>query len=319
MTVSTRRVWRAATPTLVIVWIFAVLAAVAIPILAYLIYTRERMPWLSMPLLVVAGLGLLYAWRFGLHPRIRAEEDVLRIDNPFKHHEFAWDDITLIAPGENGLLVGSEDQLAEAWCVQKSNAATKRGKVTRADRIASERIDILEQHNPPITDDQTGLQIRRARPDEAGLLTRMERAASEAGLAHIFPPAKFPYPTADIAKRWRRLLLDRFSRVYVLDLFDAPVGYVAFNADTILHLGIVPQHRRRGYGSALLEFASLEIFDSGVPAAQLWVLLDNQVGRAFYRSHGWRETDDRRNCIFPPGPRELRMVRRNPAAPRRSR
>jgi ribosomal protein S18 acetylase RimI-like enzyme len=319
MTVSTRYVWRAATPTLVIVWIFAVLAGIAIPVLAYLIYSREQTQWLAIVLLALAGLALLYAWRFGLHPRIRAGEDVLRIDNPFRHHEFQWDDITLIAPGENGLLVGSEDQLAEAWCVQKSKSATRGGRVTRADRIAARLIDILEQHNPPITDDQTGLRIRRARPDEVGLLTRMERAASETSLAHIFPPAKFSYPVAAVARRWSGLLYDRFTRVHVLDLFDAPVGYVAFNADTILHLGVVPQQRRRGYGSALLEFASLEIFDSGVPEAQLWVLVENHVGRAFYRTHGWHETDDRRDCVFPPKPRELRMVRRNPAAPRRRR
>jgi ribosomal protein S18 acetylase RimI-like enzyme len=319
MTVSTRRVWRAATPTLVIVSIFAGMAGIAIPVLAYLIYSRQQTPWLAIVFLVLAGLALLYAWRFGWHPRIRAEDDVLRIDNPVRSHKFQWDDITLIAPGENGLIVGSEDQLAEAWCVQKSKSATRRGTVTRADRIASALIDILEQHNPPITNDQTGLRIRRGRPDEAGLLTQMERACSEAGLSHIFPPAKFPYPTAAVAARWRRLLHDRFTRVHVLDLLDAPVGYVAFTADTVLHLGVVPQQRRRGYGSALLEFASLEIFDSGVREAQLWVLVENIVGRAFYRSHGWRETDDRRDCTFPPQPPELRMVRRNPAAPRRSR
>jgi ribosomal protein S18 acetylase RimI-like enzyme len=319
MTVSTKHVWRAATPTLVIVSIFALLACIGIPILAYLIFSREHLTWLAIVLLILAALAVLYAWRFGWHPRIRAQDNVLRIDNPFRHHEFGWDDITLIAPGENGLLIGSEDQLAEAWCVQKSNSAIMQGKITRADRIASTLIDILEQHNPPITDDQTGLRIRRARPDEAALLTRMERAASEASLAHIFPPTKFPFPTAAIAKRWRRLLHDRFTRVHVLELFDAPVGYVAFNTDTILHLGIVPRHRRRGYGSALLEFASLEIFDSGVTEAQLWVLAENHVGRAFYRTHDWHETDDRRNCAFPPRPPELRMVRRNPAAPRRSR
>ncbi len=316
---STRRVWRAATPTLVIVWILVLLAGIAIPVVAYLLYRREHLQWLAIVLVALAGLALLYAWRFGLHPRIRAEEDVVRINNPFRHHEFQWDDITLIAPGENGLLVGSEDQLAEAWCVQKSKAAIRKGKLRRADRIASTMIDILEQHNPPITDVDTGLRIRRARPSEVDLLTGMEREASKASLAHIFPPAKFSYPTAAVAKRWRELLYDRFARIHVMELFDAPVGYVAFNTDSILHLGVVPQHRRRGYGSALLEFASLEIFDSGVREAQLWVLTENDVARNFFRTHGWRDTDDRRNCIFPPNPRELRMVRRNPAAPRRSR
>ena len=105
----------------------------------------------------------------------------------------------------------------------------------------------------------------------------------------------------------------------MLELFDAPVGYVAFDADTVQHLGVVPHQTRRGYGSALLEFACLEIFSGGVPEASLWVLIDNETARAFYRSHGWTETDDRRTAEYPPYPEEIRMRTRNPAAPRRSR
>ena len=73
-----------------------------------------------------------------------------------------------------------------------------------------------------------------------------------------------------------------------------PVGFVAFNDDTVLHLGVVPHQTRRGYGSALLEFASLEIFAGGESEASLWVLVGNEAARAFYRSHRWTDTADRR-------------------------
>ena len=319
MTVSSRRVWRAALPTLLIVGIFAGWAGIALPVLAYLIYRREQSLWLPLVLLALAVVILLYAWRYGLHPKIWTRGHVLRIDNPFRRYEFDWDDITLIAPGENGLVVASEEQVAEAWCVQKSTAATKKGRLTRADRIASSLLDILEMYHPPISDEETGLRIRRARPHESALLTRIERATSKAGLAHIFPADTFPYPTNAVAKRWRQLLHDRSSRVHVLDRLEKPVGYVAFNADTILHLGVDPKHQRRGYGSALLEFASLEIFDAGMPEAQVWVLVENHGARAFFRWHGWRDTADRRDCRYPPQPLQLKMVRRNPSAPRRRR
>jgi ribosomal protein S18 acetylase RimI-like enzyme len=319
MTVSSRRVWRAALPTLLIVGIFAGSAGIALPVLAYLIYRREQSLWLPVVLLALAVLILLYAWRYGLHPKIWTRGHVLRIDNPFRRYEFDWDDITLIAPGENGLVVASEEQVAEAWCVQKSTAATKKGRLTRADRIASSLLDILEMYHPPISDEETGLRIRRARPHESALLTRIERATSKACLTHIFPADTFPYPTNAVAKRWRQLLHDRSSRVHVLDRFEKPVGYVAFNADTILHLGVDPKHQRRGYGSALLEFASLEIFDAGMSEAQVWVLVENHGARAFFRWHGWRDTADRRDCRYPPQPLQLKMVRRNPSAPRRSR
>ena len=319
MTVSSRRVWRAGLPTLLIVGIFAGVIGIALPVLAYLIYRREQTPWLPVVLLVLAALTLLYAWRYGLHPKIWTRGHVLRIDNPWRHYVFDWDDITLIAPGENGLVVASDDQVAEAWCVQKSTAATKKGRFTRADRIASSLLDTLDLYHPPISDEETGLRIRRARPHESAVLTRIERATSKLNLAHVFPADQFPYPTDAVAKRWRQLLHDRSSRVHILEWFDKPVGYVAFNADTILHLGVDPKHQRRGYGSALLEFASLEIFDAGITEAHLWVLVDNQAARAFYRSHGWRETPERRHSNYPPRPQELRMMLRNPSAPRRSR
>jgi GNAT superfamily N-acetyltransferase len=319
MTVSNRRVWRAAPPTLALVGAFAVVAGIAVPVLAFLIYQNERTPWIPLLLAVLTVLAVLYAWRFGLHPRLSADGQGIRIDNPIRRYVFEWDDVTVIAPGENGLLIGSEDRVAEAWCIQKSNHASKRGRTTRADRVAGELIDILEIYQPPVSDEETGLRIRRARPDEPVLLTRMERASSEAALAHIFPPAEYPYPAGEIARRWRRLLRNRLVWVHILELYDVPVGYVAFSVDTVHHLGVVPQHLRRGYGSALLEFASLEMFDRGVPEVQLWVLVENDAARAFYRSHGWQENDRRRECVFPPHPPELQMIRRNPAAPRRSR
>jgi ribosomal protein S18 acetylase RimI-like enzyme len=319
MTVPGRRVWRAGRPTLLTVGIFAGLAGIALPVLAYLIYRREQSPWLPVVLVALAALTLLYAWRYGLHPKIWTRGHVLRIDNPFRSYEFDWDDITLIAPGENGLVVASDDQVAEAWCVQKSTAATKKGRLTRADHIASSLLDTLELYHPPITDEETGLRIRRARPHESAVLTRLERAASKAGLAHIFPADRFPYPTDAVAKRWRQLLHDRSTRVHILDRFEKPVGYVAFNADTILHLGVDPKNQRRGYGSALLEFASLEIFDAGMSEADAWVLVDNHGARAFYRWHAWQDTAERRDCRYPPHPRELKLMRRNPSAPRRSR
>jgi len=82
---------------------------------------------------------------------------------------------------------------------------------------------------------------------------------------------------------------------------------------------VVPHQTRRGYGSALLEFASLEIFAGGETEASLWVLVGNEAARAFYRSHRWTDSADRRPSEYPPRPEEIRMIRRNPAAPRRSR
>jgi GNAT superfamily N-acetyltransferase len=262
-------------------------------------------------------LALAYAWRFGLHPRLVATDRGVQVVNPLRRSSLEWDDITVIAPGENGLVIASEEQRAEAWCVQKSNRATRRGKVTRADLIAHQLLDILEVFDPPLEDAQTGLRIRRARFDESRLLTSLERGASEPALAHLFP--EHPFPSAEIQRRWRRLLRDGRMHVHILQLNEEPIGYVAFGGGWLHHLGVLAEHSRRGYGSALLEYASLELFSTADPEASLWVLSGNENARAFYRAHAWTETDDRRQAEYPPHPEELRMVKRNPAAPRRSR
>jgi GNAT superfamily N-acetyltransferase len=316
---QTRRVWRAGPATLVLVSAFALVAGVAIPILAYLIYRNDATLWLPALLLVLAALALLYVWRFGFHPRLRVTDQRIEIINPFRQHSFEWDDITVIAPGENGLLIGSEEDAAEAWCVQKSNVASRRGRLTRADRIANQLLDIVELHDPPVEDEETGLRIRRARPDEGRLLTRLERAASEEALAHVFPPSQHPYPVTDVAERWQRVLGDRLMRAYVLEVRDSPVGYVAFNRDTVHHLGVVPDHQRRRYGTALLEFACMEIYAVGAREAFCWVLVQNHAARAFYRARGWIETGGRRRSEYPPHPESLQMMHKNPHAPRRSR
>jgi hypothetical protein len=213
--------------TLVLVSAFALVAGVAIPILAYLVYRNGSMLWLPALFVILTVLALLYAWRFGFHPRLQVTDQNVEIINPFRRHSFEWDDITVIAPGENGLLIGSEDSAAEAWCVQKSNFASSRGRVTRADRIADQLLDIVELHDPPTQDQEAGSRIRRARPDESKLLTRLERAASEDALAHIFPPNQHPYPTSTVARRWRQVLSDRLMHTYLLEVRDSPVGYVA--------------------------------------------------------------------------------------------
>jgi ribosomal protein S18 acetylase RimI-like enzyme len=318
MSDQTRRVWRAGKPGLVLVGLFAGVAGVAIPVLAYLIYRSEGTPWIPVLLIALTVLALVYAWRFGLHPRLVATDRGVEVVNPMRRYALEWDDITVIAPGENGLVVASEEERVEAWCVQKSSRAIRRGEVTRADLIAHLLLDILEVVDPPLEDDQTGLRIRRARFDESRLLTQLERGASEAALGHLFVAEQHPYPAAEIQRRWRRLLRDGRAHVHVLELNDEPVGYVAFGDGWLQHLGVVADYARRGYGSALLEFASLELFSTADRQASLWVLTGNEPARAFYRSHGWTETDDRRQSEYPPHPESVRLVRKNPAAPRRS-
>lgn len=314
-----RRTWRAAPLTLALVITFLVVSVTAIPAMAFLVYQRLESYLLPAVLLGLTVAVVLYAWRFGLHPRIVADADDLVIVNPFGRARFEWDEISVVFPGENGLVVASPRLRAEAWCVQKSTTAVRRGQHTRADTVAAEILDLVDEHDPSAAEAGDGTRVRRARPDEVRRLTRMERAASEAALDHVFPPEDYPYPTEEIARRWRRLLRHPGVEVRVLDVSDAPVGYLAYDAERVRHLGVVPQQAGQGYGTRLLEYACDEIFAGGADRSTLWVLVDNTRAREFYRHRGWRETEERRECEFPPYPAELKMVRPNPSAPRRQR
>ena len=170
MSDHTERVWRAGPATLVVVSAFTLAAAVIVPVLAYLIYRNGSAPWLPALLILLTVLALLYAWRFGFHPRLRVTDQNVEIINPFRRHSFAWNDITVIAPGENGLLIGSDDDAAEAWCIQKSNFASRRGRATRADRIANQLLDVVDRHGG-MDGDQVG--DRREHADEGEVSLRV--------------------------------------------------------------------------------------------------------------------------------------------------
>ncbi len=316
MSDATRRVWRAGPFTMAAVVIFALASGVAIPVLGYLAYLNQRSAWIPAILGGLTAVALFYIWRFGLHPRVQVSDRSIEVVNPFRRHAFDWDDITVIAPGENGLIVATDDAEAEAWCIQKSNFAARRGHLTRADRIADQLLDILDEHDPPLEDLEEGLRIRRVRPHEVRLLVRLERAASESALSDIFAAEEHPYPTAAVAARWRRRLRDRRVRAYLLERRGEPIGYVAFDKSTLHHLGVTPDYTRRGYGSALLDFATSEIYALGSVQAQLWVLAEAPA-RDFYAHNGWQQTDEVKQSEYPPHPDLVKMVRRNPAAARR--
>lgn len=306
---ASRRVWRIGRRTLVLVTIVAFLVIAALGTLAYLIFRDARSLPLTIGLGALALLLLIYVWRMVWHPRLVSTGSRLTVYNPLSKRVVPWSAVTLVQPGPNGMIIGTDRGQVEAWCVQKGRSALKRGHHTRADRVAAELWQIWDEADPPLTDEQGGWRIRRARPDEAQLLTRLERTANEHALGHIFPANRFPYPVADVSRRWQRTLAEREVRVRILEVGGSPAAFIAYDHETVRHLGVLPRHTRKGFGTALLSTAEEDAFSSGGTQVQLWVLTENRAARAFYRAHGWTETEDRRRSEFPPKPDELRMIK----------
>jgi GNAT superfamily N-acetyltransferase len=323
--------WRSSRRTLILVTVLMAIVGLAIPAAAVIslaagatAFGDHQLPVLAI-ICGLAAVVLFFGWRLGLHPRLTLSGDEIEVVNPFRRHRFDLSDITMIRPGGDGLVIASPGQVAEAWCVQKPNAAVRSGRTTRADRICDHLRTAWESYRLPADengpDDPGGAaRLRFARPGEEELLTELERSAGLARLGHIFPSEEFPYPTEEVRRRWADVLDDRSRLTVVAEVDDRPAGYACYDRQTIHHLGVAADFQRRGVGTTLLTAAEDDIFsDPANREIGLWVLRDNDSARAFYRAAGWTDTDQSRTAEFPPYPPEVRMLRHNPHVPRRGR
>ena len=80
-----------------------------------------------------------------------------------------------------------------------------------------------------------------------------------------------------------------------VDTVDFPVGYVTTRLSAssgigwIPNLAVDPAHQRYGLGRALLEHAISYFRENGMEVAKIETLEQNQVGKQFYPSLGFRE------------------------------
>lgn len=147
--------------------------------------------------------------------------------------------------------------------------------------------------------------LRPAVPADAEPLMDVERSAMTAALPHVFPPDRYPYPSAEVLARWRHELAEPAVDVRVV---DDPAGsgrlaaFVAWRGDRVLHLGVRPEHWRSGLGSRLLAEAT-----AGARRPALWVLAENHRARQVYERRGWTPTGRTQQAEFPPYPTEIEL------------
>ena len=150
--------------------------------------------------------------------------------------------------------------------------------------------------------------MREAGPADVYTLFELEKAASSAGLSHVFP-ADIPFPDDDVMARWA-LVLEEPGVTVLLDCEDdVPVAYAAFGQGWLRHFGVLPRcwgsgRAQRLHAQVLARSAAL-----AAPVTDLWVLVDNHRARAFYERLGWRDAGTRDAEVFAPHPTKMRMVR----------
>ena len=124
-------------------------------------------------------------------------------------------------------------------------------------------------------------RIEAADESHAGALASLHAACLEEA-----------WPDTDIAT-----LLRQPGVFAALAVDAAPVGFmlwrVAADEAEILSIGVLPDARRHGIATALLEAAVTSLLAAGVAALFLEVAEDNRAALAFYRAHGFGEVGRR--------------------------
>jgi GNAT superfamily N-acetyltransferase len=146
------------------------------------------------------------------------------------------------------------------------------------------------------------IEIRPAHTGDAEALAEIQRAASLAALAHIFPPERYPFPTDDVRERWREAVADPGARVVVAEESGALVGLAGVHADWLDGLYVVPDRWGMGVARSLHDHALSLVEGLGSSMCRLWVLEHNARARRFYERLGWYENGDTRVVPFPPNP-----------------
>lgn len=147
--------------------------------------------------------------------------------------------------------------------------------------------------------------IRRARPDEAETLLRIQREAAVAAFAHIFPPERYPFPDDGVRADWERALADPEIEIYVLEVDGQPGASVAVGYGFLRNLYVLPAHQGSGVGSTMHDYALDRLRALGFSEAKLWTLEGNHGARRFYERRGWSLNGETREVPFPPYPLDV--------------
>jgi len=100
------------------------------------------------------------------------------------------------------------------------------------------------------------------------------------------------------ASRWKEAALrsefaNPYSHMWVVEEGAVVIGYVCawftYDRGQIANLAVLPEHRRRGLGRALVERVFHEARTQGIFSLSLEVRRSNQVALKLYKSFGFQE------------------------------
>ncbi len=311
-----RQLWRCSGPVRLAVVLVMVVVGLALPAAAVISlltgvtgFGDRPVPALAV-IYGVAGVVVVFGWRLGLHPRLVLDGDRLTVANPFRRHSLDLAEVTVLAPGGDGLRVATAAEEVEVWCVQKSDRTAAAGRRTRADDICAAIWSAWDAVNPVQTGPDQPARIRFARPEDDELLAVLVGAVRGADLAGQ------PATAARLRQQLRSTLTDRSRQTMIAEIDGRPVGWAHFGPGTLHELAVVPDQRRQGIGTSMLTATEAALFaDRATSQASVRLSRQDLTGRCFLLGRGWTAPSDR----TPAGSATITMTRANPHRPRRGR
>jgi GNAT superfamily N-acetyltransferase len=152
-------------------------------------------------------------------------------------------------------------------------------------------------------------RIRRVRPDEFVALFELEKAASLAGLGHVFPVEEFPFPDEEVLAKYRLWFEDPDFKAAAVEHGRTLIAHAAYDREQLRQLSVHPEYWGSGLAGTLVEAALDDMAAGGAEQATLWVLTANARARRFYQRTGWVSTGKMSRSQFVPHPEMLEYVR----------
>jgi ribosomal protein S18 acetylase RimI-like enzyme len=141
------------------------------------------------------------------------------------------------------------------------------------------------------------VSIRRARQDDAGMLSEVFDSAWREAYQGIIPGVALDRMLARRGPAWWRSTIGRGRPLVVMEVGEAVVGYVSYGRcrdralkaeGEIDEIYLDPTYQGLGYGTRLFKAVRNDLRDREVATVAVWSLTENARARDFYERMGGR-------------------------------
>lgn len=168
-------------------------------------------------------------------------------------------------------------------------------------------------------DDQLVVSVRAPQVEDAQAIANVHCVTWRKAYQGIIPATLLAQmDEATYAENWRRALLAEGPGQYrVACVGGAIIAFTTFGpardpafgaACELVALNVHPQYWRRGVGAKLVTVVTSAV-QSHYPQLYLWVAINNEPAKQFYRQQGFKETGESRQCPLANGVYEQAMIK----------